>query len=225
MNKPMTNKPPTAQEIQVPPGYLMRANGDLVRQDNVTPLEAEEDKLVKMLFPRAQALHDQIGRFKHDAMTAVEEMVERCVKEHGIKRFEKIKGNLQFTSFDGNYKIQRAIDDKIEYDSSIEVARQKFDMYVDVLKQQSGDDAALFIEEAFSLKNNRWTVSKLVELCNKRIDHPLYKQAVIALRQALFVSGSKAYLRFYIRNEKDDSWMPLPLQFSSVPAIADGEDK
>lgn len=206
--------------ITIPDGYIMKANGDLVKEENLTPVEREEHKLVNLLFPKAEALHDSIGRFKYEAMNAVEEFVKRCVAEHGVRRFERIKGNIQFVTVDGKYKIQRAIDEKIEYDSTIEVARQKFDMYVDVLEQQSGDDAKLFIKEAFSMKNNRWSVSKLVELCNKKIDHPLYKQAAKALREALFVGSSKAYLRFYIRDDADEQWVPMPLQFSSVPAIA-----
>lgn len=210
----------TEQASFIPPGYVMRANGDLTKEENLTDLEREEERLVRELFPRAQELNELIGSFKYDAMKAVEDTVTKCIKQHGIKRFEKIKGNVQFVTVDGKYKIERAINEKIEYNSGIEAARQLFDQYASMMEEQSGSDAREMIKSFFRMTNNQFSVSKLVEVCNQPINHPMYKQAVVALRQALFVGSSKAYLRFYIRNDNDDSWDAMPLQFSSIEAIA-----
>lgn len=217
-NKPTKQEQPMTDEIQIPPGYAMRANGDLVKLENLTDLEREEDALVNAIFPRAKALHDAMAEFKYVAMNMIEETIKRCVEEHGIKKFTKIKGNVQFVSVNGNYKIQRAVDDRIEHDSSIEVAMQKFAMYSEVLKEQAGPDAVKFIDIATTAKNGKYSTSRLIDLLNKDIDHPLYVGAKSALMQSLFISGSKAYLRFYIRNPRDDSWTAMPLQFSSIAA-------
>lgn len=203
----------------IPPGYVMRANGDLSLESNLTTLEREEEALVRQLFPQAEELNELIGKFKYNAMRAVETTVSRCIKEHGIKRFEKIKGNVQFVTVDGKYKVERAINEKVEYNSSIEAARQLFDQYASMMEEQAGSDAREMIKEYFRMNNNQFSVSKLIEVCNKKIEHPIYKQAVGAMRQALFVGSSKAYLRFYIRSETDDSWVAMPLQFSSIDAI------
>lgn len=207
-------------EFEIPPGYVMDAKGNFIKEGNMKDEQREEDALVNTLFPRAMALHDEIAMFKYDAMKAVEDVVRKLVTDYGIKRFEKIKGNVAFTTFNGKYRVERAIQEKIEYNATIEVARQTFDQYVEVLEQQSGSDAKAFIQAAFSMKDNQFNVAKLVDLCNKNIDHPLYKKATTALREALFVGSSKAYLRFYIRNEQDDSWTAMPLQFSSITAKA-----
>lgn len=204
----------------IPKGYVKRANGDLTLESNLSDLEREENTLVGALFPRAKDLHEQMGRFKHDVMSMIEETIKRCIKDHKIKRFEKIKGNVSFVSIDGKYKVERGISDKIEANSSIEAARQLFVQYAEVLEAQSGEDAREFLKDYFRLNKDQYVTSKLVELCNKSFTHPLYKQAKAALEQALFVSSTKAYVRFYIRNEKDDSWSAMPLQFSSIPAIA-----
>lgn len=211
-------------EIKIPAGYAMRANGDLVKLENLTALEREEDTLVKALFPRAKALHDDMARFKYDAMHMIEAVIKRCITEHGIKRFEKIKGNVSFTSIDGQYRVERTINEKIEANSSIESARQLFEQYTKVLEQQSGDDAKEFLSSYFRLNKGQYVTSRLVELCNKNINHPLYKQARAALQEALFVSSSKAYVRFYIRNKKDDSWEGMALQFSSIPMMDTKEE-
>lgn len=204
----------------IPDGYVMRANGDLTLESNLSDLEREENALVSELFPQAKALHEAIGRFKHDAMNLIEGTIKRCIAEHKIKRFERIKGNVSFVSIDGKYKVERAINDKIEANSGVEAARQLFSQYVEVLEQQSGDDVKEFIASSFKLNKDQYVTSKLVELCNKSISHPLFKQARTALQEALFVGSSKAYVRFYIKNDSDDSWEPMPLQFSSIAPIA-----
>lgn len=219
-NKLTKQEQTMTDEFQIPPGYTMRANGDLVKLENLTDLEREEDALVNTIFPRAKALHDEMAEFKFTAMHLIEETIKRCVEEHGIKKFTKIKGNVQFVSVNGKYKIQRAVDDRIEHDSSIEVAIQKFALYSDVLKEQAGPDAVKFIDIATTAKNGKYSTSRLIDLLNKDIDHPLYVGAKAALMQSLFISGSKAYLRFYIRNINDDSWVAMPLQFSSIAAVA-----
>jgi hypothetical protein len=206
-------------DFAIPPGYVMDAKGDLRKEENLSDLERAEDKLVKSLFPRAKALYQDIGRFKHDAMHMIEDTISTCIKEYNIKRFEKIKGNVSFTTVDGKLKVERAINDKIEANSGVEAARQIFEQYASVLETQSGEDAKEFIRSYFKLNKDQYVTSNLIDLCNKNVSHPLYKQARAALQEALFVSSSKAYVRFYVRNENDDSWEPMPLQFSSIPAI------
>lgn len=205
--------------VSIPEGYVMNASGDLIKEDNLTPLQREEDALVKKLWPRAEALHNEMAAFKTDAMNTVAEVLARCVKQHGIKRFERIKGNVSFVTVDGMYKVERAISDKIEANSSIEAARQLFEQYAQVLEQQSGEDAKEFIRDYFRLNKDQYVTSRLVDLCNKNFNHPLYKKARGALQQALFVTGTKAYLRFYKRNKADDSWVAMPLQFSAIPGV------
>ena len=153
-NKPTKQEQPMTDEIQIPPGYAMRANGDLVKLENLTDLEREEDALVNAIFPRAKALHDAMAEFKYVAMNMIEETIKRCVEEHGIKKFTKIKGNVQFVSVNGNYKIQRAVDDRIEHDSSIEVAMQKFAMY-------SEDDEGWICGDAGGASGELATVNRI----------------------------------------------------------------
>ncbi|GAB3021565.1 DUF3164 family protein [Bowmanella dokdonensis] len=198
-------------KFEIPAGYVKDADGNLIKEENLTAQQREEDAL----WPRAKALHDEIARFKYDSMKAVEDLVERMIRNHGIKKFERIQGNVQFITVDGQYRVQRAIDKLIEVDSSIEVARQKFTLYLQAIQETAGKDAGEFLDNAFDMKDGKVNVARLIDICNKDIKHPLYISAVQALRKAMFVSGTKAYLRFYQRN-KDNGWDPMPLQFSSI---------
>ncbi|WP_102797344.1 DUF3164 family protein [Bowmanella denitrificans] len=201
--------------IQIPPGYVMNAEGNLIKEENLSVQQRTEDSLVKALWPRAKALHDAIACFKYDSMKALEDAIENMIHEHGIKKYERIQGNVQFTTVDGQFRVQRAIDKQIEVDSSIEVARQKFALYLQAIQETAGKDAGEFLDNAFDMKDGKVNVARLIDVCNKDIKHPLYRSAVEALRKAMFVSGTKAYLRFYKRN-KDNGWDPMPLQFSSI---------
>jgi len=205
--------------MQAPKGFVFNASGDLIKESNLTPLQREEDALCKTLFPLAQSLNEQMAIFKYTSMHMVEQVIERCVKEHNILKLKKIKGNVQFISIDGLIKIQRSIDDRIEINSNIEAARQLFDQYRDVIKREAGGDAQQWIDTSFETKNGKMSTGKLIEIMNKEIDHPIYRKGVEALRKSLFVSGTKAYLRFYYRESSDVEWKTLPLQFSSIDGI------
>ena len=206
--------------FDIPSGYVMNASGDLIKESNLSARQVEEDKLCKTLFPMATALNQQIAKFKHAAMHEAEECIRRMLEDHGIKQFAKTKGNVQFTSVNGLMKIQRAVDERIDVDSSIEAVRKKLDHYHEALKADAGDDAQEWIDTSFETKRGKISTSKLIDLLNRDIDHPLYLEAMEVLRKALFVSGSKAYLRFYFKEKADGEWLPLPLQFSSIEGKA-----
>lgn len=212
------------KDIKAPAGFVFNAQGDLIRESNLTPLQREENALCKSLFPMAKDLNVQMAEFKYKSMHMVEQVIERCVKQHNIIKLKKIKGNVQFLSIDGLIKIQRSIDDRIEINSNIEAARQLFDQYRDVIKRDSSGDAQQWIDTSFETKNGKMSTGKLIEIMNKEIDHPIYRKGVEALRKSLFVAGTKAYLRFYYREAADDEWKTLPLQFSSIEAINPDED-
>jgi hypothetical protein len=209
----------------IPKGFVMDAKGNLLNKANLTPFQREEDNLCNALFVKAQTIQTAMAMFKHESMSMVEEVLERCLKEHGIKKFAKIKGNVQFTSIDGLIKIQRSIDDRIEVNAISEVARQLISQYKQTIEQNAGEDAKAWIDTTFEGKDGNLSVSKVVDFMNKDIDHPLYRQAVDALRKSLFVNGSKAYLRFYFREDSDDQWQALPLQFSSIDSVAPPVDQ
>ncbi|KGJ92149.1 DUF3164 family protein [Colwellia psychrerythraea] len=212
------------ETMLAPKGFVFNAQGDLIKESNLTPLQREEDKLCKALFPMAKSLHDQMAEFKYQSMHLVDTVIERCVKEHNIIKLKKIKGTVTFLSIDGLLKVVRSIDDRIEINSNIEAARQLFDQYRDVIKRDASGDAQQWINTSFETKNGKMSTGKLIEIMNKEIDHPIYKKGVEALRKSLFVAGTKAYLRFYFRESADDEWQSLPLQFSSIEAVNPDEE-
>lgn len=210
-------------EQAIPEGYVKDANGNLIKLENLTPFQREEDALCQKLFSKAEVMNARMASFKYESMQLVEEVIERCLKEHGIKKFEKIKGNVQFVSLNGLIKVQRTVDNRIEINAISEVARQLIEQYKQTIEKDAGDDARAWIDTTFEGKDGQLSVSKVVDFMNKDIDHPLYRQAVEALRKSLFINGSKAYLRFYYREKSDDQWTALPLQFSSIEGVASGQ--
>lgn len=220
----MTEVNETKPEIQAPAGFVFNATGDLIKESNLTPQQKEDNALVNTLFPMARELNKKIAHFKYVSMHLVEEVIERCLKEHKIVKFKKIKGNVQFVTFDGLLKVQRSISDQIEANSISEVARQLLGQYRDALKRDSGNDANEWIDITFEDKSGKLSVHKIFDFMNKDIEHPLYRQAVEALRKSLFTSGTKAALRFYYRENTDQEWLALPLQFSSIQGINPDEN-
>ena len=212
----MTN----SNDITIPDGYVLNANGDLINEKNLTNVQRGEDTLVRNLFAQAQELHNMMGGFKYAAMNAVEHYITDMLENEGVKKFEKIKGNVTFTSVDSKFRVKRSINDRLEPDSTIEAARQKFSLYKNMLIEQSGSDAAEFIDDAFKTINGKYDVAELQRLASKDIKHPLYKAAAQAIVLSLKPASTKAYLNFYFREKSDQQWEALPLQLSSITPIA-----
>lgn len=207
-------------EHDIPPGWKMDGEGRLVKQANISEQHLEEDALVNQFTMQAIALHTAMQQLKTVLTQNADAFIAKLVKDYGVKRLEKIKGNLDFYSFNRQYRISRRVQDTIKVNARIEAARQLFDQYINVVTQDLADDGVkVLINRAFKpARTNEFSVSKLVQLLNVEINHPLFRQAVEALRDALETDTSCVYYNFYQRNAAG-TYELLSLRFSDVPAL------
>lgn len=214
-------------EHDIPAGWMMDGEGRLVKQNNINPQLLEEDALVKQFMTQAVAVHEAMQQLKTVLTKSSDAFVAKLVQDYGVKRLEKIKGNIDFFSFDRQFRISRRVQDTIKVNARIEAARQLFDQYINTVTQDLADDGVkILINRAFKpARTHEFSVSKLVQLLNVEISHPLFKQAVAALRDALETDSSCVYYNFYQRNSQGNYDL-LSLRFSDVtvlPTLAEPE--
>lgn len=204
-------------KIVVPEGWKMDGEGRLVQVSKINPQVLEEDEMTVLFMQQAMSIQAQMQQMKAALISNAEAFMKRLVQDYGVKRLEKIKGNLDFYSFDKKYRMSRRVQDTIRVNSRIEAARQLFDQYINAVTKDLEDDGVrTLINRAFKpAKKNEFSVSKLVSLLNLEITHPLFKQAVSALREALETDTSCVYYNFYERNEQG-AYEILSLRFSDV---------
>lgn len=112
----------TAQPHTIPDGYRMDSQRRLVAEILIKPLDLARDALVLELVEEPEMPAKGLALFKAAAFGDIDAFVEMSAEEYGAKLGGK-KGNVSLISFDGRYKIQRAIQESIAFDERLQAAR------------------------------------------------------------------------------------------------------
>lgn len=115
----------TAQQA-IPAGYRIDAQKRLVPESMIKPIDLARDSLVLDLVAKANAASAQLAKFKAAAFGDIEAFVELSAEQYGAHIGGK-KGNVSLISFDGRYKIQRAVQESIAFDERLQAARTLID--------------------------------------------------------------------------------------------------
>ena len=185
----------------VPEGYMEDGQGNLIPMRNVRELDKIRDALVRELIGKAGHVAEVARAFKGEAQGRITAFVSLAAQEHGVEMGGE-KGNVTLTSFDGRYKVKRAMDDVITFNEGVTVARQIFFRLVAKWSEGSNANLAAIVHKAFETdKDGHLSVSKLMMLNTVEIDDPDWKRAMEAIRQSIQVVSTKSYVRFYERGE------------------------
>jgi hypothetical protein len=189
------------QDNDIPKGYMRRADGTLVPTDKVKPIDKERDLLVLGLIGAAQDVSATLLAFRLNAMRQLEEFADRSAAEYGA-RLGGAKGNVTLTSFDGRYKVIRAIADNIVFDERLQAAKALIDSCISRWSKGSNANIKAIVNRAFQVnKQGLISTGRVLDLRNLDIDDPEWLEAMRAVSDSMQVVSTKAYLRFYERNE------------------------
>ncbi len=111
------------QQQTIPEGYRVDAQKRLdSREVMIKPIDLERDALVLGLVEKASAASDVPAKFKASAFGDIEAFVELSAEQYGAQIGGK-KGNVSLISFDGRFKIMRAVQESIAFDERLQAAR------------------------------------------------------------------------------------------------------
>jgi len=102
------------------------------------------------------------------------------------------------------------------FNEKLQFAKTKFDEWV-VKKTQNGDaDLAEIVQKAFEVdKVGEINKSFLFKLLRYNIKDPDFKKAQELLRESIETAGTKTYILFQIKNEKN-GWDNLSIDFQRL---------
>ena len=105
-----------------PAGYRSNAAGHLVPEAKIDDIDKDRDELVRGFVARAQALHLSLSRFKRDALGDVDAFVSLVAEKYGAS-VGGAKGNVTLMSYDGRFKLQVQVAERLEFDERLQVAK------------------------------------------------------------------------------------------------------
>ncbi|WIX34930.1 DUF3164 family protein [Salinicola sp. JS01] len=208
--------PQLKQEQQIPAGFRQDAKGRLIPESQIKPIDQMRDELVLSLVDRANQLRDELRDYKSDAFSEIEQFVETSASEYDVQIGGK-KGNVQLVSFDGRYKVVRAIQESISFDERLQAAKGLIDECLREWTKDARPEIATIVQDAFRVDQaGNIRTGQVLGLRRLDIDDKRWQRAMDAISDAVQVTGSKSYIRLYERVGNSDQYRPISLDIAGV---------
>lgn len=204
-----------SENPNVPAGYWQDADGRLIPEDMVRPLDRVRDQVVSDLVAGAIKAAAELAAFKARAFDEIAAFVERSAREYKVK-LGGHKGNVSLTSYNGKYKIVRQVSETLQFDERLQVAKELIDQCIQRWGGESRPEMLILVQDAFQVdKQGKVSTSRVLGLRKHNIDDAKWKKAMAAITDSVHASSSKSYIRFYERGANGD-YRPISLDVATA---------
>ncbi|NPA72699.1 MAG: DUF3164 family protein [Gammaproteobacteria bacterium] len=201
---------------QPPEGYMKDASGRLVPINLVTDIDKTRDHLVQEIIAKAQETNRLLSVFKNRTMEDIAAFIELSAEKYNISMGGQ-KGNITLMSFDGRFKVQRAVSEKLMFDERLQVAKELVDKCIHRWTEGSNPEIRALIEHAFQTdKQGNISTARIFSLMKLDIKDDDWVSAMNAIKDSIQVSGSKSYLRIYERINNSENYQSIVLDIASI---------
>ena len=197
-------------------GWMQNALGHWVPPEKVREQDKLRDSVVRALAADAIDINGRLHAFKKKALSDIADLVKIAGEKYGVVLGGK-KGNVSVTSYDGKYKVQRVIADRITFTEEIESAKQLINNCIDRWSEGANDNIRILVDRAFSKdKQGQLKTASVLELMRLEIDDPEWKKAMEAIKDSILATGTAIYVRVYERVGDSDQYKAIPLDLAAV---------
>jgi len=196
--------------------YMPDARGGFVPVEMVKPQHQIEDQAVREIMRHARTLSAQIGRFKGHTFDDLSALDALLAENYKVKRGGQ-KGNRTYMTHDGLNKVQVAVADQIDFGPELQQAKALID---ECLKEWTDDGRAeirAIVLRAFKVeKEGQINKAELFSLLRLQITDERWKSAMDAIHDAIRITGSKQYFRFYERPTTTARWSAVTIDLAQA---------
>ena len=202
--------------MMIPQGYMKDAQGNLVPNANVKPQHKLENDIVRVWIEKALKLNEELTAFKHGALDEAHAFKEIVADQYGAQRGGK-KGNMTLKSFDGTLEMQVSNSESIGFGTELLAAKELIDQCVERWSEGANDNMLALINHAFQVnKQGRIDTGRVLGLRRLEIDDAAWHRAMDAISDAVRVTSSKTYIRFYKIDTETGDRTAIPLDLAAV---------
>ncbi|WP_429210597.1 DUF3164 family protein [Aeromonas veronii] len=190
------------QEAQTSSTTPMRQNaqGHWVPENLIAPADKLRDEVVLAIIAAAREQRAQLAAFKIGAMQQIADFVDLSAEQYGVA-WGGTKGNVTLLSFDGRYKLIRAVGEHRKFDERIQAAKALIDLCIERWSDGASSEIRALVDHAFRVsKSGHIDVNQVLSLRQLNIDDPDWLLAMQAAVDAIQVTGTSQYLRLYERD-------------------------
>lgn len=206
----------STQSLVVPDGYKEDAKGNLIPLANIREIDLMRDKEVAEMIEAAKAMQEQLRQFKQGVFDTIASFVELSAERYGVSLGGK-KGNVMLRSFDGRYKVQFAIAERLTFDEGLQAAKALIDECLHDWTEGANKNLKAIVDRAFDTdKEGNLSATRILSLRRTQIDDPRWIRAMDAIAESVQVSDTATYVRFYERSGSDQRYQAISLDIASV---------
>lgn len=203
-------------QTTIPDGYKMDARGHLVPITMIRPIDLARDSLVLEITAKAKELAEQIATMKAGFFADIAAFVALSAEQYEVK-LGGDKGNVQLLSFDGRYKVLRAISETLVFDERLQAAKALIDACLQRWSEGAQPEIKVLINDAFQVDNSgNINTGRVLGLRRLAIDDVEWQRAMTAIGEALQVSGSRSYIRVYERVGTSNKYQAISLDLAGA---------
>ncbi|MGH1460972.1 MAG: DUF3164 family protein [Neptuniibacter sp.] len=208
----------TTMQVQphIPEGFMQDSKGRLVPVELIDEIDTTRNDLVLEILNKAEQLQEQLHDFKAATLDDIGAFIDLAGEKYQIAIGGK-KGNVTLTSYDGLYKIQRAIQEHIAFDERLQAAKELIDRCIHRWSEGTRSELRVLVDDAFQVdKEGLINTGRVLSLRRHSIEDEEWQRAMQAIADSIQVSGSKTYIRIYKRSGPDHKWQPVSLDLATV---------
>ena len=197
--------------------YMTDEKGRMVPIDRVRAQDQLQDEMVRKVVGYAEDLNEQIARFRDHTMHDISSFDALLAEEYGGHARASVKGNRTYHSYDGCYKVQVQIADRVAFGPELQVARDLVNECLAEWAADSNTKIRALVEHAFQVdKEGEISRGSIYSLLRLDIEDPRWRKAMAAIHDAMRVVGSKSYVRIYRRETPEGGWQPVTIDLAKA---------
>ncbi|GGK08815.1 DUF3164 family protein [Luteimonas terricola] len=201
----------------IPAGHRKDHMGRLVPEKQIKAIDLARDELVREIVAKAKAQSDSLAAFKRGAFEDVDAFVDLSAEQYGVRLGGK-KGNVSLRSFDGRFRVLRAIAENITFDERLKAAKALIDECLKEWSEGAAAELQTIVQDAFRVdQEGNIRIQQVLGLRRLNIEDERWQRAMTAIGDAIQVVGSRSYIRVYERVGETQYWSQIPLDVSAVP--------
>lgn len=202
-------------ELVMDQGYMQDSAGRMVPRANVKPEHLLEDELVRNLVAGADVISGVLRKFRETAFAEIKAFSDLLDQQYGVKKSGGAKGNFTLTSFDGTLRVQVAIGDYLSFGPELQTAKRLVDECLTRWSEGVNDNLRTIVNDAFQVdKEGKLQVDRILALRRLAITDATWSRAMEAISNAVRVTHSKTYVRFYRRASAEADFVLVPLDLA-----------
>ena len=199
----------------IPEGYWRNARGGLDPIETIKPIDRARDELVRELIEGAKALSGDVSRYRSKELGDIASFVQLSAEQYDA-RLGGTKGNVTLVSYDGRYKVLRAIAETLSFDERLQAAKALIEECLTEWTQGARPELRAIVNRAFETdKAGNLNTNAVLALRRLDIQDARWARAMQAIGESLQVVGSKSYIRLYERVGDSDKYQLISLDVAA----------